>query len=60
MYKIFKRTAKTAEQFSRARKYHVAYVNSVKEALDTCKALNESRSERQVKNGTMFEFTKVG
>jgi hypothetical protein len=60
MYKIFKRTAKTAEQFSCARKYHIAYVNSIKEALDTCEALNKSRSERQVKNGTMFEFTKVG
>lgn len=60
MYKIFKRTAKTAEQFSCARKYHITYVNSIKEALDTCDALNKSRSERQVKNGTMFEFTKVG
>lgn len=60
MYKIFKRTAKTAEQFSCARKYHIAYANSLKEALLACEALNNNRSERQVKNGTKFEFTRVG
>ncbi len=60
MYKIFKRTAKTAEQFSCARKYHITYVNSIKEAQDCCKEFNDNRSERQVKNGTFFEFIKVG
>lgn len=59
MFKVFRRTAKTAEQFSSARKYHIAYVMSSIEAINLCNELNSKRSARQVKNGTFFEWTKV-
>lgn len=56
-YKIFKRSCRNWKEFSQARKFHVAWVDSHEEAVRICDEYNSTRTPAQIKRGTKYEFT---
>jgi len=57
-YKVFKRTAKNFQEFAKARKFSIAFGVSYTHAVEICKNFNENRSDKQIKDGTKYEFEK--
>jgi len=56
-YRTFKRSANNFRQFSSARKITVDIGLTYEEARRQCARFNENRDARQIRNGTMMEFT---
>ena len=57
-YKVFRRKAKNFEEFSKARKFTIEVGLSIENALKLCQQFNENRTDKQIKNGTKYEFEK--
>lgn len=56
-YRVFKRSATNWEEFAHNRKITVQRGLTLEEARALCKSYNDNRTPRQVKKGTMLEFT---
>ena len=57
-YKTFKRSATNWRTFGSSRKITVDTGLSMEEARERCKQFNDNRTPRQIKKGTMLEFTE--
>ena len=57
-YKTFLRSARSFEEFGRARKRTVDRGLTYDEARRSCEAYNASRTAREIKRGTKLEFTE--
>jgi len=57
-YKTFKRSATNWRTFGSSRKITVDTGLSMAEARERCKQFNDNRTSRQIKKGTMLEFTE--
>jgi len=57
-YKVFLRSATNWQQFARARKITVETNLTYEEARHYCTTYNTHRTARQIRNGTMAEFTQ--
>lgn len=57
-YRTFKRSANNFRQFASARKITVDTGLTFEEAQRQCERFNENRNARQIRNGTMMEFTR--
>ena len=55
-YRVFKRAARSFEEFANAEKRHVEGGLSYAEALAQCAGFNAQRSEDEVERGVKFEF----
>lgn len=58
-YKVFKRSARNWEEFSRARKMTVRSGLSYDEAQTMCRRLNAELTKREISRGTKYEFVSV-
>jgi hypothetical protein len=58
MYKTFKRSARSFEEFARARKITVDTGLTADEARRACDKFNNSRTRAQIRRGTKLEFTE--
>ena len=59
MYKTFKRSARSLEEFAKARKITVDTGLTEDEARRACEKFNEGRSSRQIRRGTKLEYTRA-
>ena len=59
MYKTFKRSYGRSGNFLAARKITVDTGLTYKEARERCEEFNKNRNARQIRNGTMMEFTET-
>lgn len=57
-YQVFKRSATNFEEFSSARKMTVRTGDTLEQAREKCKALNENRTQAQIRKGTKLEFER--
>ena len=60
IYYTFKRSATNWKTFAQSRKIRIDKGLTYAEALRSCKAFNDARTPRQIKKGTMLEFTREG
>lgn len=58
MYRVFSRSARSFETFSRARKTTIRYVNTEQEAQELCASYNDNRNAQQIRRGTKWEYEK--
>lgn len=58
MYKTFLRSATNMGQFAKARKITQHTGLTYDQAREACATYNTQRTKRQIKRGTMLEFTK--
>ena len=57
-YKTFKRSVTNWEQFSKGRKVTEETGLSYETARQRCEEFNKNRNARQIRKGTMLEFTQ--
>ena len=57
-YKTFTRSATDFKSFAKARKITDCTGLTYEEAQERCKWYNDRRNARQIRKGTMMEFTK--
>ena len=57
-YKTFKRSATNFEQFGAARRITEDTGLSYETARQRCEEFNKNRNARQIRKGTMMEFTQ--
>lgn len=58
MYRVFSRSARSFEEFSKARKSTIRFVNTEEEARDLCESFNRDRNAQQIRRGTKWEYEK--
>lgn len=56
-YKTFKRSCRNWQQFAKGRKITEETGLSYQTAKERCKEYNDNRTPRQIRKGTMMEFT---
>lgn len=55
-YRVFKRSAKSFEEFAKARKITVTFNVSLERAKQLCDYHNSRLTSAQIRKGTKFEF----
>lgn len=58
-YRVFKRSARSFQEFARARKIEMARGFTYEEAQAYCARWNEERTSAQIKRGTKAEFEET-
>jgi hypothetical protein len=58
-YNTFKRSCTNWKTFAKSRKITVGTHLSFDDAWQQCKEFNTHRNARQIRNGTMMEFTSI-
>lgn len=59
MYRVFKRSATSYEEYSSARKFEVVKVRTIEEARRICEDYNLIRSAVLIAAGTKYEFEEL-
>lgn len=58
MYRVFSRSARNFEEFAKARKTTIRYVNTEVEARELCASYNRDRNPQQIRRGTKWEYER--
>lgn len=57
-YRVFRRSARSFEEFAKASKTHVKGGLTLADARAMCAEFNDNRNDQQVRAGTKFEFER--
>lgn len=55
-YRVFSRSARNFDEFARARKSTIKFVETEDEARKLCASYNDHRTAQQIERGTKWEY----